>query len=64
MVPSVKPAIKSETKGETSYVSSHLVFHHLLYMLIEKSHNSALLAPIKFLKKPSCSLRVSESDGV
>ena len=27
-----------------------IVFHHLLYFLIEMSHNSCLLAPINFLK--------------
>ena len=64
MAPSAKPAIKSGNEGESSKVSNHIVFHHLLYMLIEKSHNLALLALIKFLKKPSCSSCVSDSDGI
>ena len=50
MVPLAKLAFNSGTKVNTFKMIIHLVFHHLLHMLIEKSHNSALLVPIKFLK--------------
>ena len=44
MVPLAKAAVKPENEGKASKLHvSHLVFHHLLYLLIEKNHNSALL---------------------
>ena len=47
-----------------AWFKNYLVFHHLLYMLIEKSHNSALLGPINFPKILFYSLHASDSDGV
>ena len=51
MVPSAKLAVISVIEGEDFLTENHLVFHHLLYILIVKSHHSILLSPISFHQK-------------
>ena len=65
MISLAKPAINSGTEVNAFEMIIHLVFHHLLHMLIEESHNSALLAPIRFLKSHFVPRSyVSDSDSV
>ena len=64
MAPLAKLSIISEMEREASLVKNHLVFLHLLYILVENSHIWCLLAPINFLFKAFYSSHASNSDGI
>ena len=64
MVPLANLSIKPGTTGEVALPKNHIVFHHLLYKLIDIESLLCSTAPINFIEMPFYSSRVSDSDGV
>ena len=60
MVPLVKAADETRSEEETSKSKLSSFWTSFLYMLIENSHNLAILAPINFFWLPFYLARLSD----